>query len=86
MNRVRGLGRCWWDLVVGNDWRIAAGAIVVLAAAGLVARSHNHRLVGRTSRRGAGARHKPRSRDTHSPELARRARCRRRGLGQYAGA
>jgi hypothetical protein len=32
---VRALGsfaRFWWDFVVGDDWRIAAGIVVALAA------------------------------------------------------
>jgi len=29
---VRGFGRFWWDFVVGDDWRIAAGVVGVLAA------------------------------------------------------
>jgi hypothetical protein len=24
-------GRFWWDFIVGDDWRIAAGVVVVLA-------------------------------------------------------
>jgi hypothetical protein len=31
MRFVRGFGRFWWDFVVGDDWRIAAGVVVVLA-------------------------------------------------------
>ena len=42
MNRVvralRAFGAFWWDFIVGDDWRIAAGVIVALAAtAGLAA-------------------------------------------------
>jgi hypothetical protein len=41
MNRlargVRAFGLFWWDFIVGDDWRIAAGVIVALGAtAGLV--------------------------------------------------
>ena len=32
MNRVIGFGRFWWDFVVGDDWRIALGAVIALAA------------------------------------------------------
>ena len=32
MRYVRGFGRFWWDFVVGDDWRIAAGVVGVLAA------------------------------------------------------
>jgi hypothetical protein len=28
---VVGFGRFWWDFIVGEDWRIAAGVAVVLA-------------------------------------------------------
>jgi hypothetical protein len=28
---ARGFARFWWDFVVGDDWRIAAGVVVVLA-------------------------------------------------------
>jgi hypothetical protein len=35
---VRGFFRFWYDFVVGDDWRIAAGVVLVLAAgAALVA-------------------------------------------------
>ena len=37
MNRVRGFGRFWWDFVIGDDWRLALGALVALATAGLAA-------------------------------------------------
>jgi hypothetical protein len=29
---LRGFGAFWWDFIVGDDWRIAAGIIVALAA------------------------------------------------------
>jgi hypothetical protein len=35
---VTGFGRFWWDFIVGDDWKIAAGVAVVLAiGAALVA-------------------------------------------------
>jgi hypothetical protein len=34
MRQARRLGRFWWEFVVGDDWRIAAG---VAAALGLCA-------------------------------------------------
>jgi hypothetical protein len=37
MNAVRRFGRFWWDFVIGDDWRIAAGVVVALAAAGALA-------------------------------------------------
>jgi hypothetical protein len=29
---VKGFARFWWDFIVGDDWRIAAGVVSVLAA------------------------------------------------------
>ena len=43
MSRMRAFGRFWWDFVVGDDWRVAVGigvaiaATAVLAAAGVAA-------------------------------------------------
>ncbi|HTE58901.1 MAG TPA: hypothetical protein VK631_01030 [Solirubrobacteraceae bacterium] len=38
MRFIRAFGRFWYDFVVGDDWRIAAGVVLVLAAgAALVA-------------------------------------------------
>jgi hypothetical protein len=38
VNRIRAFGRFWWDFVVGDDWRAAAGVVAAIAAtAGLVA-------------------------------------------------
>jgi hypothetical protein len=36
MRFARGFARFWWDFVVGDDWRIAAGVVVVLAAGALL--------------------------------------------------
>jgi hypothetical protein len=33
---VRAFLRFWWDFIVGDDWRIAAGVLVVLAAGALL--------------------------------------------------
>jgi hypothetical protein len=33
---VKGFGRFWWDFIVGDDWRIAAGVVTVLAAGALL--------------------------------------------------
>ena len=30
MRLVSGFAHFWWDFVVGDDWRIAAGVVVVL--------------------------------------------------------
>jgi uncharacterized membrane protein YccC len=29
---LRGFGAFWWDFIVGDDWRIAAGVVLALAA------------------------------------------------------
>ncbi|MGI8677704.1 MAG: hypothetical protein ACR2LX_03270 [Jatrophihabitans sp.] len=43
MSRVvaafRGFGAFWWDFIVGDDWRIAAGVVLVLAVTAAVATS-----------------------------------------------
>ena len=36
MSVVRGFLRFWYDFVVGDDWRIAAGVVLVLAAGALL--------------------------------------------------
>ena len=36
---VKGFGRFWFDFVVGEDWRIAAGVVGVLAVGGLALRA-----------------------------------------------
>ena len=36
MSRLRGFGRFWWDFVVGDDWRVAAGVLVSLVATKLL--------------------------------------------------
>ncbi len=43
MSTIRAFGRFWWDFVVGDDWRAAAGIVVAigitaaLAAGGIAA-------------------------------------------------
>jgi hypothetical protein len=38
MRRVRAFGRFWWDFVVGDDWRAAAGVVIAIGStAALVA-------------------------------------------------
>jgi hypothetical protein len=37
MTFLRRLGRFWWDFVVGDDWRVAAGLAVLLGACAAVA-------------------------------------------------
>jgi hypothetical protein len=34
---VRRFGRFWWDFVVGDDWRVAAGVAVALGLTALLA-------------------------------------------------
>jgi hypothetical protein len=36
MRFVAGFGRFWWDFIVGDDWRIAAGVVLVLGAGALL--------------------------------------------------
>jgi hypothetical protein len=36
MSYVRAFGRFWLDFIVGDDWRIAAGVVVVLALGGML--------------------------------------------------
>ena len=36
MRFAKGFARFWWDFIVGDDWRIAAGVVVVLAAGALL--------------------------------------------------
>ena len=39
MSRVRQLGRFLYDFVIGDDWRLAGGAALALALAGVVSRA-----------------------------------------------
>lgn len=36
MSKLRAFGRFWWDFVVGDDWQVAAGVLVALAATKLL--------------------------------------------------
>ena len=36
MKLLRGFGRFWYDFVVGDDWRIAVGVVLVLGAGALL--------------------------------------------------
>ncbi|MGH8888197.1 MAG: hypothetical protein ACRDV3_00365 [Acidothermaceae bacterium] len=40
MNRMRAFGAFWYDFVVGDDWRIALGVVLALAATYGLARAH----------------------------------------------
>jgi hypothetical protein len=37
MRYLRSFGRFWWDFIVGDDWRLAAGTVVGIAASALLA-------------------------------------------------
>ena len=37
MRHLRALGSFWWDFVVGDDWRIAAGLTVALGLCAVLA-------------------------------------------------
>ena len=39
MRLLRAFGRFWYDFIVGDDWRIALGVTVVLAAGALLVAS-----------------------------------------------
>lgn len=39
MNALRRFGAFWWDFVVGDDWRVAAGLALALALTWLLARN-----------------------------------------------
>ncbi len=40
MKRLRAVGRFWFDFVIGDDWRLAAGAVAALVFAGVFAHDH----------------------------------------------
>ena len=37
MKALRRFGRFWWDFVIGDDWRIAAGVAIALGATAALA-------------------------------------------------
>jgi hypothetical protein len=37
MSRLRSFSRFWWDFVVGDDWRVAAGLAIALGLTYLLA-------------------------------------------------
>jgi hypothetical protein len=39
-SRLRAFGAFWWDFIVGDDWRLAAGVVAAIAVTGALARSH----------------------------------------------
>jgi hypothetical protein len=36
MKRLKAFGRFWYDFVVGDDWRVAAGVVVAIGATALL--------------------------------------------------
>jgi hypothetical protein len=42
MKLIRGFLAFWYDFVVGDDWVVAAGVVVLLAAAGVLAQGGLH--------------------------------------------
>jgi hypothetical protein len=36
MRHVAAFGRFWWDFVVGDDWRVAAGVLAALTVGALL--------------------------------------------------
>jgi hypothetical protein len=36
VRHIRSFGRFWWDFIVGDDWRVAAGVAVALGLTGLL--------------------------------------------------
>lgn len=39
MNALSSFGRFWWDFVVGDEWRVAAGIVAALGATKLLTAS-----------------------------------------------
>jgi hypothetical protein len=39
VRRIKAFGHFWWDFVVGDDWRAAAGVVIAIAVT--AALSHN---------------------------------------------
>lgn len=41
MRFIVGFGRFWWDFIIGDDWKLAAGVAIVLTVGGvLVGETH----------------------------------------------
>ncbi len=38
-HRLRAFGAFWYDFVVGDDWRVAAGVVVALVLTGLLSQT-----------------------------------------------
>ena len=55
MRYLRGFGRFWFDFIVGDDWRIAAGVVAALGLGALALRAGlSARPAGRARGRGDG--------------------------------
>jgi hypothetical protein len=39
MRHLRAFGRFWWDFIVGDDWRVAAGVVTLVAIEALAVAS-----------------------------------------------
>ena len=39
MGHLRAFGRFWWDFIVGDDWRVAAGVVTLVAVEALAVAS-----------------------------------------------
>jgi hypothetical protein len=37
VRRIKTFGRFWWDFVVGDDWRAAAGVVIAIGATAALA-------------------------------------------------
>lgn len=40
MTFLRSFGAFWYDFIVGDDWTVAVGVVVLLGAAGVLARAN----------------------------------------------
>ena len=39
MKYIVGFGRFWYDFIIGDDWRVAAGVVIALGVAAALART-----------------------------------------------
>jgi hypothetical protein len=39
VRRIRAFGHFWWDFIVGDDWRAAAGVVLAIGATALLVHS-----------------------------------------------
>jgi hypothetical protein len=37
MSRISAFGRFWWDFVIGDDWRVAAGVVAAIGITAVIA-------------------------------------------------